>query len=138
MTKYNSLLIRNIRSLLQAETQRRSIVKGVDMAQLPAIDNAYLLAENGRIASFGPMSECPERADTVLDATDRMVFPSWCDSHTHMVFAATREEEFVDRIKGLSYEEIARRGGGISRSNDRTRPLGAKTKARISTARPHV
>jgi len=114
--KKMSLLIRNIRTLVQAETQRRSIVKGAEMAYLPCLDNAYLLAENGRIAAFGPMSECPERADTVLDATDRMVFPSWCDSHTHIVFAATREEEFVSRLKGLSYAEIAQSGGGILNS----------------------
>ena len=111
-----SLLIRNIGTLVQAETQRRSIVKGADMAHIPTINNAYLLAENGRIAAFGPMAECPERADTVLDATDRMVFPSWCDSHTHIVFAATREEEYVARIKGHSYEEIAQNGGGILNS----------------------
>lgn len=86
------------------------------MAHLPCLDNAYLLVENGRIAAFGPMSECPERVENVLDASDRFVFPSWCDSHTHIVFAATREEEFVDRIKGLSYEEIAQRGGGILNS----------------------
>lgn len=112
----STLLIRNIRTLVQAETSRRSLVKGADMANIPCLNDAYLLAENGRIAAFGPMSECPERADMVLDATDRMVFPSWCDSHTHIVFAATREEEFVDRIKGLSYEEIAKRGGGILNS----------------------
>ncbi|MBP6812248.1 MAG: imidazolonepropionase [Saprospiraceae bacterium] len=112
----STLLIRNIRTLVQAETSRRSLVKGADMANIPCLNDAYLLAENGRIAAFGPMSECPERADVVLDATDRMVFPSWCDSHTHIVFAATREEEFVDRIKGLSYEEIAKRGGGILNS----------------------
>lgn len=116
MTKNTSLLIRNIGTLVQAETAPRNIVKGADMAQIPKVNNAYLLAENGLIAAFGPMSECPERADTVLDASGRMVFPSWCDSHTHIVFAATREEEFVDRIRGLSYEEIARRGGGILNS----------------------
>jgi imidazolonepropionase len=116
MMHNSTLLIRNIRTLVQAETSRRSLVKGADMANIPCLNDAYLLAENGRIAAFGPMSDCPERADVVLDATDRMVFPSWCDSHTHIVFAATREEEFVDRIKGLSYEEIAKRGGGILNS----------------------
>jgi imidazolonepropionase len=111
-----SLLIRNIRSLVQIETVRRNLVKGPDMANLPSIEDAYLLAENGRIAAFGPMSACPDRADETLDATGKMVLPSWCDSHTHLVFAATREEEFVDRIRGLSYEEIAGRGGGILNS----------------------
>ena len=111
------LLIRNIRLLVQAEsTNRRVLAKGRGMSDLPCIPDAYLLAENGRIKAFGPMSECPERADEVIDATDRLVLPAWCDSHTHIVFAATREEEFVDRIRGLSYEEIAERGGGILNS----------------------
>jgi imidazolonepropionase len=86
------------------------------MASLPILHDAYLLIEQDRIAAFGSMSECPERADEVMDATGRLVLPSWCDSHTHIVFAATREEEFVDRIRGLSYEEIAARGGGILNS----------------------
>jgi imidazolonepropionase len=111
-----SLLIRNIRSLLQAETQFRPLIRGAEMAHIPQVHDAFLLLENGRIAAFGPMAECPERADEVLDATGRLVLPSWCDSHTHIVFAATREEEFVDRIRGLSYEEIAARGGGILNS----------------------
>ncbi len=111
-----NLLIRNIRTLVQAETSRRSLAKGADMASVPVLHDAYLLIENDRIAAFGPMAECPERADEVLDATGRLVLPSWCDSHTHIVFAATREEEFVDRIRGLSYEEIAERGGGILNS----------------------
>jgi len=112
----SNLLIRNIQTLVQAETQRRVLVKGADMASLPMLQDAYLLIEQDRIAAFGPMSECPERAEEVIDATGRLVLPSWCDSHTHIVFAATREEEFVDRIRGLSYEEIAARGGGILNS----------------------
>ncbi len=86
------------------------------MASIPVLHDAYLLIEGDRIAAFGPMSACPERADEVMDASGRLVLPSWCDSHTHIVFAATREEEFVDRIRGLSYEEIAERGGGILNS----------------------
>ncbi|HMX40122.1 MAG TPA: imidazolonepropionase, partial [Saprospiraceae bacterium] len=86
------------------------------MAQLPLLENAYLLMEGGLISRFGPMSECPDRADEVLDASGRLVLPGWCDSHTHLVFAATREEEFVDRIRGLTYEQIAERGGGILNS----------------------
>lgn len=116
-----SLLIRNIKTLVQAETQPRSVVKGADMAVLPVVHDAFLLIENERIAAFGPMSQCPERADAVLDASGRMVFPGWCDSHTHIIYAASREEEFVDRIRGLSYEEIARRGGGILNSARRLR-----------------
>jgi imidazolonepropionase len=116
MQQNMSLLIRNIHTLVQAETTRRKIVKGADMAHLPCMHDAYLLVENGKIAAFGSMDACPERADKVIDATGRFVFPSWCDSHTHIVFAATREEEFVDRIHGLSYEAIAARGGGILNS----------------------
>lgn len=112
----SNVLIRNIGTLVQAETTRRSLVKGREMAAIPCIQNAYLLIENGRIAAFGPMAECPSRAEEVIDASGRLVLPSWCDSHTHIVFAATREEEFVDRIRGLSYEEIAERGGGILNS----------------------
>lgn len=112
----SNLLIRNIATLVQAETQPRHLVKGAEMAHVPSIQNAFLLIESGKIAAFGPMSECPDRADEVLDASGRLVLPSWCDSHTHIVFAATREAEFVDRIRGLSYEEIAARGGGILNS----------------------
>lgn len=112
----SSLLLRNIKTLQQAETLPRPIVKGADMAVLPSVSDAYLLIENDKIAAFGVMAECPERADRILDVSGRMVFPCWCDSHTHLVFAASREEEFVDRIRGLSYEEIARRGGGILNS----------------------
>ncbi|HPI08126.1 MAG TPA: imidazolonepropionase [Saprospiraceae bacterium] len=111
-----TLLIKNIKTLVQAETAPRSLVKGAEMAALPVLHDAYLLAKDGRIHSFGPMPECPETADTVIDASGRMVFPSWCDSHTHIVFAASREEEFVSRIRGLSYEEIAQQGGGILNS----------------------
>jgi imidazolonepropionase len=116
-----SLLIRNIRTLYLTETAPRPLVKGAEMAHAPHINDAYLLAENGRIAAFGPMVKCPDRADAVLDATGRLVLPCWCDSHTHIVFAATREEEFVDRIRGLSYEEIAERGGGILNSAKKLR-----------------
>lgn len=112
----SSLLIRNIHTLVQAETKPRSLVKGAEMAEIPQLKDAYLLIEHDRIAAFGSMAECPERADEVMDASGRLVLPSWCDSHTHIVFAATREEEFVDRIRGLSYEEIAERGGGILNS----------------------
>ncbi|MCS7035902.1 MAG: imidazolonepropionase [Saprospiraceae bacterium] len=118
-----TLLIRNIGLLVQAEKRPRPVVSGAEMAKLPVLPHAFLLAENDRIAAFGPMERCPERADTVLDATGRMVFPSWCDSHTHLVFAAPRDEEFVDRIRGLSYEEIARRGGGILNSARRLRQM---------------
>jgi imidazolonepropionase len=87
------------------------------MAVLPALDNAWLLIENETIHSFGEMPAVPGgQFDQTIDATGRLVLPAWCDSHTHIVFAAPREGEFVDRIRGLSYEAIARRGGGILNS----------------------
>jgi len=109
-------LIKHIRTLVQASHTPVGVVSGARMGELPVIDDAFLLIEKERIAGFGPMSGAPERADTLIDASGRMVFPSWCDSHTHLVFAGSRETEFVDRIRGLSYEEIARRGGGILNS----------------------
>jgi len=111
-----TILIKHIRTLVQASHTPVGVVAGARMGELPVIDDAFLLIENERIAGFGPMSEAPERADTQIDASGRMVFPCWCDSHTHLVFAGSRETEFVDRIRGLSYEEIAHRGGGILNS----------------------
>lgn len=112
------LLITRIRSLLQTEDSiALQRVAGADMAHLSAVDNAWLLLENGRIHSFSAMDTLPEmQADETFDAEGRLVLPAWVDSHTHLVFAAPREQEFVDRIRGLSYEEIARRGGGILNS----------------------
>lgn len=112
----SDLLLRNIRSLWQADPDNAALRAGADMAHLPVIHNAWLLCANGRIKAFGPRETCPERADETLDVSGRHVLPAWCDSHTHIVFAASREEEFVDRIRGLSYEEIAGRGGGILNS----------------------
>jgi len=86
------------------------------MAALSTLENAYLLIEGAQISEFGKMAQAPAGADEVIDATDKMVFPCWCDSHTHLVYAGSREGEFVDRIKGLDYEEIAKRGGGILNS----------------------
>ncbi len=90
------------------------------MSVLPVTEHAWLIADNGLIHSFGEMADLPEtHADETIDATGRMVLPAWVDSHTHLVFAAPRDGEFTDRIKGLSYEEIARRGGGILNSAGR-------------------
>ncbi|MBV6655893.1 MAG: imidazolonepropionase [Mameliella sp.] len=116
-----TLLIRNIRFLVLAEQQPKPAYHGSDMQDIPVLSDAFLLLENGTIAGFGQMEACPERADEVIDAEGRAVLPAWCDSHTHLVFARSREEEFVDRIKGMSYEEIARRGGGILNSARRLR-----------------
>ncbi|MBK8558248.1 MAG: imidazolonepropionase [Lewinellaceae bacterium] len=121
-----NLLIRNIKGLVLAVQEASAAVRGKDMAQLPVLENAWLLVENDTIHSYGSMPGCPERADTTLDANDRFVFPSWCDSHTHLVFAASREEEFVSRIKGLSYEDIAAQGGGILNSARKLQSMPAE------------
>jgi len=87
------------------------------MAVLPSIKNAFLLIENDLISDFGTMENCPKSSvDATIDATGKVVLPTWCDSHTHIVYAGNRVQEFVDRINGLSYEEIANRGGGILNS----------------------
>jgi imidazolonepropionase len=110
-------LIINIKELLQVRDSSILKVSGAEMAILPTIKNAYLVIENDRISDFGPMADVPTiNADKIIDAVGKMVLPAWCDSHTHIVYAGNREQEFVDRINGLSYEEIANRGGGILNS----------------------
>jgi imidazolonepropionase len=116
------LILENIKELVQVDTQNRLWVAGKSMSQLQTIKNAFVVVKDELITGFGPMEELRyadfEADDLIMeiDCTNRMVFPSYCDSHTHLVFAATREAEFVDRIKGLTYEEIAKRGGGILNS----------------------
>lgn len=111
------ILIKNIKELLQVREDGIEKVSGKDMAVLPSLQNAFLLIENNIIADYGSMENCPDviGANTI-DATGKTVLPAWCDSHTHIVYAGNREQEFVDRINGLSYEEIASRGGGILNS----------------------
>jgi len=110
-------LITNIQELLQIRDASIQKVSGAEMAILPSIKNAYLLIEDDLISDFGPMILCPNiEADTTIDASGKVVLPTWCDSHTHIVYAGNRVQEFVDRINGLSYEEIANRGGGILNS----------------------
>jgi imidazolonepropionase len=116
------VLLTNIKQLCCVEAADRTITRlaGKQMGLLPSIGDAWLVIDNGRIHSYGTMTEFPEMsADELIDATGRFVLPAWCDSHTHLVFAASREGEFVDRINGLSYEEIARRGGGILNSAEK-------------------
>ncbi len=115
-----SLLIYNIGTIVGIDTERRERIAGAEMDQLGRLDNAYLLADKGRIVAFGPMEELPAiEVKERLDAEGGTLFPSFCDSHTHLVYAGSREQEFLDKIHGLSYEEIARRGGGILNSADR-------------------
>ena len=112
-----SILIINIKELIQVRDQNTLKVSGKAMQHLPTIKNAFLLVKNGKISDFGSMESCKNMAaDKTIDATDKLVLPTWCDSHTHIVYAGNREQEFVDRINGLSYTEIANRGGGILNS----------------------
>ncbi len=111
------ILFKNIKELIQVREEQVRFVSGREMKELPTLKNAYLLVKDGLIAGFGPMDTCPDlNPDEVVDATGKMILPAWCDSHTHIVYAGNREGEFVDRINGLSYEEIANRGGGILNS----------------------
>jgi imidazolonepropionase len=116
----HKILIKNIQQLAQVREEGLHPVKGNNMAELPSIFNAWLAIENDIIVGYGKMEEWPGISDwshlEVLDADGKIIFPTYCDSHTHIVFAGTREGEFVDRINGLSYEEIALRGGGIINS----------------------
>lgn len=110
-------LIQNIKELLQVRETSIDKVSGKEMASLPSIKNAFLLIENDVIIDFGAMENCPKiNADNTIDASGKIVLPTWCDSHTHIVYAGNREQEFVDRINGMTYEEIANRGGGILNS----------------------
>lgn len=110
-------LIINIKELLQVRETYINKVSGAEMAELPTIKNAFLLIENDLIKDFGIMQDCPQVSNiNIIDANEKTVLPAWCDSHTHIVYAGNRELEFVDRINGLSYEQIANRGGGILNS----------------------
>ncbi|NRB58997.1 MAG: imidazolonepropionase [Winogradskyella sp.] len=112
-----SVLIKNIKQLLQVHDHNELILKGNDMKHLSVIENAYLYIEHDTIIEYGDMEYCEGiDAEETIDAKGRIVLPAWCDSHTHTVYAGDRTAEFVDRIHGLSYEEIAKNGGGILNS----------------------
>ncbi|MCF0164960.1 MAG: imidazolonepropionase, partial [Bacteroidales bacterium] len=114
------ILIKNIKCLAQVREQTNAPLRGEEIGILPCIENAFLLTEGDVIREYGPMSMCPDLSQesdiVIIDATGKMVFPSFCDSHTHIVYAGSREVEFMDKIRGLSYQEIAARGGGILNS----------------------
>jgi len=115
-----SVLIRNIKELAGIHSTDKKLLRGNELGNLPSIENAFLLTENDLIKSFGKMEDLskeniPANAE-VIDAAGKILLPAFCDSHTHLVFASTREEEFADKIRGVSYEEIAAKGGGILNS----------------------
>ena len=117
-----ALLIKNIRELVQVENKPKLKVSGPEMAKIKTLKDAWVYIEGDRITDFGKMKDIPDFTKAwgmkmkTIDATGRMVFPSFCDSHTHLVYAGSREIEYIDKIRGLSYEEIASRGGGILNS----------------------
>jgi imidazolonepropionase len=115
-----SILITNIKQLLQVHKHNLTVLKGSDMQRLTVKENAYVYIEHDTIIEYGKMENCEGiEAETVIDATGKIVLPSWCDSHTHTVYAGDRTSEFVDRINGLTYAEIANNGGGILNSAKR-------------------
>ena len=118
----SKITIKNIKELVGISHSGILLKKGAEMNQLSTIQNAFVIIENGLIKSFGKMTDLTLTKNdnsTVIDAKNKLVFPSWCDSHTHLVFAAPRDDEFVDRINGLTYEEIALKGGGILNSAEK-------------------
>jgi imidazolonepropionase len=125
-----AILIKDIKELLQVEEKARGMVMGSEMKNMQTIKGAWLLLDEGKIAAFGPMEGFNEEKLTegiadiqIIDAGGRMVMPAFVDSHTHLVYPASREIEYIDKIKGLSYEEIAKRGGGILNSAKRMQEI---------------
>jgi imidazolonepropionase len=122
------ILIKNIKGLVQVGENQPTMKKGTEMSNLPILENAFVALEDGIIVEYGSMQEWGGITDwrdvEVIDADGKYVLPAFCDSHTHTVFAKSREEEFVDRIHGLTYEEIALRGGGILNSAGRLQEMG--------------
>ena len=115
-----NLLVKNIGCIVGIDESGRTRVAGKEMADIGMLENAWLLTDGERIGSYGTMDTLPhEEGHEVIDAKGGWLFPSFCDSHTHIVYAGSREQEFLDKINGLSYEEIAKRGGGILNSADR-------------------
>ena len=111
------MIIKNIKSLIQVRDNTIDWVSGTDMQILPSLDNSFLHLDGNKIIAFGPMADCPLASnEEIIDATGCYVLPSFVDSHSHIIFAETREGEFVDKVKGASYAEIAAKGGGILNS----------------------
>jgi imidazolonepropionase len=132
----SATLITNIKQLVNVRSQTH-VLRGKQLADLPCMENAFLLVEGDSIARYGPMSKLPlaGRQQHTVDAQGGLILPAWCDSHTHIVFAASRESEFIDKIKGLSYAEIAARGGGILNSARRLQQTSEDELFRLAWAR---
>jgi imidazolonepropionase len=132
-----AVLVTNIKQLVGVRDES-SLLRGSDLAVLPVIDNAYLLINDGRIAAYGEMNSLgawKNEIENIVDAAGQFVLPAWCDSHTHLVFAASREEEFVDKLNGMSYEAIAAKGGGILNSAKKLESISELELLRKSWAR---
>lgn len=128
-------LFKNIKELIQVREHTTEILKGNQMKELPTIKNAFLLIKDDIIIDYGSMENCPTDYDQCVDITGKMILPTWIDSHTHIVYAGNREQEFVDRINGLSYEEIYNRGGGILNSVAKLRTTSEEELYRDASAR---
>ncbi len=129
----------NIRSLVNTR-QENKLLRGPEMAELPCVENAWLLSENGIITAYGEMKDIPPSLKDIrdiVDASGQLLLPCWCDSHTHLVFAASREEEFVDKLKGLSYAAIAAKGGGILHSARKLNESSESELLRMAMSRLH-
>src|SRR5436309_14353588 len=114
----SSILVSNVKTLVNVR-EHSAVLRGKELADLPCLQNAYIIVQDGIISSVGPMSSLKNAANEFkhhINASGQFVLPAWCDSHTHLIFAGSRENEFVDKIKGLSYAQIAARGGGILNS----------------------
>jgi imidazolonepropionase len=115
-----SLLLINIKKLIQTDDENLRYRSGKEMMDIQCVEDAFLYIENGYIVDYGSMVnlsvEMNKKAEDIIDLSGKMVLPAFCDSHTHLVYAGSREMEYIDKIKGLSYEEIAKRGGGILNS----------------------
>lgn len=131
-----STLIKNIGQLVNIRTENK-LLRGKELAGLKCLDNAYMLIEDGVIAEYGAMKPGLPETQNLVDASGHFILPCWCDSHTHLVFAASREEEFVDKLKGLSYAEIAAKGGGILNSAKKINKTSESELLRMAQVRLH-
>ncbi len=131
-----TLLVVDIGFMVGVDPARRTVLRGAELSQIETLRNVWLLVRDGRFEEWGSMEELPQVCvDKIIDAAGGALFPSFCDSHTHLVYAGSREGEYVDKINGLSYEQIAQRGGGILNSADRLHTLSESHLYMLSVAR---